>query len=1152
MDTGKIKALATGARVQLMDGVRASLERVLAPDSAESINEPGRVNELRGEAKDKEVLVERVAYTWFNRLCALRLMDSRGYTPVPVVTPRAGETMPAILADARRGVFCADFPLKPTDKQRVVDLLSSNTESVNPLGEAYVILLLSACDYYAKPIPALFGADLRSLNAVRLLAPTSLLADGSVLQRIVDGMDDENCKEVEVMGWLYQFYIAERKDEVFAGFKKNKKAGSKELAPATQLFTPHWIVRYMVENSLGRLWMLNYPDSELIDSMDYYVAPEKPEENYLVIDSPEDITFLDPAMGSGHILVYAFDLLYEMYIEEGYRSSEIPTLIFNKNLSGFEIDDRAAEIAIFALIMKARERDSDFFEHPVQPDITVFHSIDFDEYGLQEAGLITGNGKLLDALGHLDQAGSLYKPDPADAILLENAYTNLSQQNGIFAGHALGGIKEAANVTHQLMRRFSVVVANPPYMGSGNMNRWLNNWVRDNYPNEKSDLCTCFINRCLSFAEMRGYVSLITMQSWMFLGSYERMRGALLHNQGILGMAHLGARAFEAIGGEIVSTTATVFLNGVCGNGGTFVRVVDFNDATEKDIAFRRAISGDKAFKKLAFRARTDDFLQMPGTTIVYWTNEAMKTAFLTKDSLSSLGDFSVGIQTGDTKEFIRCWWEVSVSNINLKQHSEGPNKWTPYNKGGSFRKWYGNIESLINWKNNGEDIRRASEQTGHHIQDYRDDLKYLPAITWSRIVGSATSSGDYLPYRDSISFRLLDKGFLTDMAGFCFFPRRDHLLLTALLNSSTASVFLVAINPTTNCLTSDVSKVPLIELDSTDRADIETCANNSMEIAKLDYDSFETSWDYVTHPLIAGHSALNTVSKQVIEAWNKRFEQLRANEEHINSIFARVYGLEANVPIEVPDDKVSVRRFDRKREIRSLVSYAIGCMFGRYSLDIGGLILADQGSTVEDYLAKIPSPSFMPDEDGILPITEEEWFEDDIVTEFWRWLKAAFGEECFDENLAYIEEALGCKLREYFIKGKKSAFYDDHCKTYSVTGSGKRPIYWMFSSPKSSFNCLVYLHRYDDRTVSKILTDYVRELRRKLEIQARSLEASDVARDRTRAAKYHDMIDELNDWERDVLYPMAQRHIKIDLDDGVRHNYKLFPGALRKVTGLS
>lgn len=387
-------------------------------------------------------------------------------------------------------------------------------------------------------------------------------------------------------------------------------------------------------------------------------------------------------------------------------------------------------------------------------------------------------------------------------------------------------------------------------------------------------------------------------------------------------------------------------------------------------------------------------------------------------------------------------------------------------------------------------------------------------------------------------------------MAGFCFYPISEHLAFTAFLNSSVASAFLVAINPTTNCLTSDVGKVPFIK-DTGCEGLINESAQSCLDCARLDYDSFETSWDFTRHPLIRG-----ALLSEAYDAWStecrERFDTLKSNEEELNRIFARIYHMEDEVPIEVPDDKVSVRLADRKRDVKSLVSYAVGCMFGRYSLDVDGLVLADQGSTIEDYLAKVPNPTFMPDEDGVLPITEEEWFPDDIVTEFDAWLKAAFGEEHFAENLAYIEEALGCKVREYFVKGKKSPFYDDHCKTYSVIGSGKRPIYWMFSSPKGSFNCLVYLHRYDERTVSTILTDYVRDLRRRLEVQARGFEASEIAQERARSDRYHDIIDELSDWERDVLYPMAQKHIAIDLDDGVRHNYKLFPGALRKVSGLS
>lgn len=1134
MDSGKIKALATGARVQLMDGVRTSLERVLAPDSAESINEPGRVSELRGEAKDKEALVERVAYTWFNRLCALRLMDVRGYTPVPVVTPHLGETMPAILADARRGVFYADYPLKPADKQRVVDLVSGNTESVNPLGEAYVILLLSACDYFAKPIPALFGADLQSKNAIRLLAPTGLLAENSILQRIVESMNDENCREVEIMGWLYQYYIAELHDEVYAGFKQRIKAGPKELKPATQLFTPHWIVRYMVENSLGRLWMLNYPESNLLERMDYYIQPTEPETDYQRIDSPEDITFLDPACGSGHILVYAFDLLYDMYIEEGYRPSEIPTLILEKNLSGFEIDDRAAEIAIFALSIKAREKCDDFYEHQVQPNITVFDSIEFDGYELQNAGLIAGHGQLLEALNHLNEIGSLFNPDPSDTVLLHDAAVNLTEQDGLFAGHALSNISRAASYLERLNKRYSVIVANPPYLGNSNMNSWLSGWMKDNYKDEKNDLCTCFIERSKTLTNLGGYCAIVASHTWMFISSFKKMREKFQQTTNLCSLVHLAPHGFNNPAAQVAAFCFTVARPGSHGKSkADCIRLVEFDNQASQAPKTLEAINNHSCGWFYSFD--TETIASIPDYQMAYWISEPMLKAFETGKSFGELGNPKAGITTGDNERFIRLWWEVSLSKISFDTASieniDDSFTWFPCDKGGNYRKWYGNQENLMGFNST---MRQEMEQRpGYRPVNF--DLQFKESITW----GYIASGGN--------SFRYSSKGRLFDHSGISAFPTTRLTYVLGVMNSSVAQAFIDVFAANFRNDAGSLANVPILD-GSLDMDLIDEC----ISIAKQDYDSFDTSWDFTKHPLLAGYESISDAAQRVAEEWATRFSRLQSIERDINVAVATIYGLEDEVEVDVPDSRVSAHRYERIREVKSLISYAVGCMFGRYSLDMDGLILADQGSTVEDYLAKIPSPSFMPDEDGILPITEEEWFEDDIVTEFWRWLKAAFGEERFDENLAYIEETLGCKLREYFIKGKKSAFYDNHCKTYSVTGSGKRPIYWMFSSPKSSFNCLVYLHRYDDRTVSKILTDYVRELRRKLEIQARSLEVSDIARDRTRADKYHDMIDELNDWERDVLYPMAQRHIKIDLDDGVRHNYKLFPGALRKVTGLS
>lgn len=1135
MDSGKIKALATGARSKLMDGVRASLERVLAPDSTESINDKSHVDQLRDEAKDKDALVERVAYTWFNRLCALRLMDSRGYTYVPVVTPREGETMPAILADARRGIFCPEFPLKKGDRQKVTDLLSGSTGSVNPLGEAYVILLLSACDYYAKPIPDLFGADLGTVNAMRLLAPTSLLSEDSVLQGIVEGMDDENCGEVEVMGWLYQYYIAEKHDEVYAGFKKNKKAGVDEIGPATQLFTPHWIVRYMVENSLGRLWMLNFPDSDLAERMDYYIAPEEPEEDFLRIDSPEDITFLDPAMGSGHILVYAFDLLYDMYLEEGYRPAEIPMLILQKNLTGFEIDKRAAEIAAFALAIKAREKDASFFDHVVRPDLTVFRSIHFDASELQDAGLISADAKLLDALAHLDEVGSLYQPDSADVILLDNASENLSKKSGLFASHALNNIADAAQVVDQLSRRFDVVVANPPYLGSGNMNAWLSGWVKDGYPDEKGDLCTCFLKRCLELSKRSGTISIITSDTPMYLASYENMRKRIIDCISIISFADTrGTNAHP----DVFDANAIWILSKVKPRNGLKIYAKLSQTISKKAVALQEAIQNpDCGWRYCADQL---NFKVVPGWPIAYWASTSMLNAFRNMNTVGDYYDTRSGLQTNNNARFLRLWPEINISTSSFCSDAISA-KWFPYAKGGAFRRWYGNQDYVVNWDNDGAEILAlATQMYGSATRTAKSIDKYFEqGFTWTDICTSLFNA------------RYMPSGCIFDSSAPSVFSGQHQLnkSLLAFMNSSVFQRFMDLLTPTIHYRSGQVSAVPYSDVISKSEAAL--IVEQNVGTVRTDWDAFETSWDFTRHPLVRG-----SLLSDAFDAWSaecqERFDTLKSNEEELNRIFSRIYHMEGEVPIEVPDDKVSVRLADRKRDVKSLVSYAVGCMFGRYSLDVDGLVLADQGSTIEDYLAKVPNPTFMPDEDGILPITEEEWFPDDIVTEFDAWLKAAFGEEHFAENLAYIEEALGCKVREYFVKGKKSPFYDDHCKTYSVTGSGKRPIYWMFSSPKGSFNCLIYLHRYDERTVSTILTDYVRDLRRRLEVQVRGLEASEIAQERARADRYHGIIDELSDWERDVLYPMAQQHIAIDLDDGVRHNYKLFPGALRKVAGLS
>ncbi len=1139
MDSNRIARLAQGARDALRKDVSNSLERVLKPESAERLAFPEDVARLERLAEaDPDALVERVAYTWFNRLCALRFMDVRGYTPVGCVTTRPDESLPAILADARQGILHPEFPLSQANRQRVLSLLDGDTPAQDPLGEAYTLLLLSACDAYRDSMGYLFGGSLEEGSAMRLLHPTNLTAEDGVLAHIVAGMDNEACKSVEVLGWLYQFYIAERRKE----WNESKdKAKSKDIAPATQLFTPNYIVRFLAENSLGRLWMLNNPDSGLSEQMDYYIAPQKGEEGpFINVDGPEDITVCDPACGSGHILVYAFDLLFQMYQEEGYLDAEIPALILQNNLYGMEIDPRAAEIASFALEMKAREKDSDFFHKDVDPHITVLEPITFTAQEIQGTSLAE-NHALLDAFKHLTECGSLYVPKPEDLQDVENTLEVVSKGSDVFNRETPSKLGKMEAALEALGRRYSCVIANPPYMGSGKFDVWTSQWVKDNYPDEKNDLCTCFIKRGIQMISERGYAAEVTMQSWMFLGSFEKMRKNLIEDSGIAAMAHLGAHGFDAIGGEVVQTTATVFSNVKTTAKGSYVRLVDGKSASEKDTALLSAIHNPDC--GWFYRADQQDFKSIPGWPIAYWASGVELQAF-TQKTLRDVGYGCNGFTTGSNDTFLRLWHEVSSSEINRagttgELESGKINGWVPYNKGGSYRKWYGNREYVINWKNNGQAIK-----TFGHLVPRSMSYQMMESISWPKI-----SSG-------KIAVRSFPSGTMFDVAGLSYFPTlKDHRYqIEAFINSSTATKFLEFLAPTLNFEVGSVTSLPVNHamFSNTEIATISTICESS---SKEDYDSFETSWDFTTHPLCQPGEPL--IEKQFAR-WSsecqERFDTLKANEEELNRIFARIYHMEGEVPIEVPDDKVSVRLADELRDVKSLISYGIGCIFGRYSTDKPGLILADAGQTVEDYRAKVSQSGFAIDEDAVLPVIglEDVSLDDDIVRRFRNWLAYAYGSDALDANVSYIEGVLGKDLRTYFAKD----FYKDHCNTYSVQGSGKRPIYWMFSSPRGSFQALVYMHRMNRDTVSCVLTEYVRPFRQRLIAQIGVLRATGAARDAAKADKYQAMVDELEDWERDVLYPLSQKHVQIDLDDGVRHNYKLFRtdggDALAKVSGLS
>lgn len=1142
MDSNKIKNLAFGARDALRAEVAARIDAVLEPGSPERLDLPEKVRRLEAAIDDKgmDAVVESTAYTWFNRLCALRFMDAKGYTPVPVVTPRPGATQPAILADAAQGVFDPDFGFSRLVRDRVQSVLAGGSGSgANRTEAAYGELLVAVCDHYAAAMPYLFG----EAAASSLVMPQGLLAEGSILRRIVEDMDDEECETVEVLGWLYQFYVAERKAEFFGS---KKKAGPKDIAPATQLFTPSWIVKYLVENSLGRLWMLNNPDSSLAEKMDYYIAPEGETEDYIKVYSPEELTLCDPACGSGHILVYAFDVLYEIYLDEGYLPEDIPSFILQNNLFGMEIDGRAAEIAKFALEMKAREKDPSFFDKHIDANVTVLETIKFEPDTLAGAGPIASATELLDAFEHMTEVGSLYVPAPGDMVAVDSAIANMND-NELLGSHTIEKLRTMRDVLGALSRKVSCVVANPPYMGIKKMNPWMVSWLKEKRKDSKSDLCFAFLDCYLEKAPSGTYVAMITKDGWLTSDRTKQFRKNYIESVQLNSLIQLGPRAFESLAGEVASTAAAVSckvapLLPTC-----------YFDLSGYNFDQKRKYFSELLKKGVHITRRTSEFQCFPESAMAFSASDSVARAY-SLDHLNRYMTSFQGIITGDNDSYLRLWYEIAICDLKLNQSDpsvlETLRAYLPYAKGGTFNRWFGNNNYVLLWENDGRDyVRSRTENRSYFFRE---------GVSWSDLCTGL------------ISVRYQPNGFLFDGKGPMAFPEGSITVyeLLAYMNSSVFQTFLGVNGKGLDYGNGVILNQPHLQPCSEDSNRIQTLAEDCISAAKCDWDAFETSWDFVWHPLApsaheraeqlsysmnsnARAASVSLISERFAR-WSAdcddRFNELKSNEEELNRIFARIYGMEDEVPIEVPDDKVSVCRADLVRDVKSLVSYGVGCIMGRYSTFAPGLILADAQQTVDDFRAKVPNAGFLPDEDAILPVLDGEWFSDDIVAQFRKWLEVTYGTETLDENVRFIEDALGKGLRKYFVK----EFYKDHCATYQVTGSGKRPIYWMFASPKGSFQVLVYMHRYTPSTVGQILTKYLREYVEKLNAKIGQLEQSDRAADNRQADKYRAVVRELTDWERDVIYPLANERIDIDLDDGVKVNYNKFPHALAKVAGLS
>ncbi len=1175
METTKLKKFAQSARVTLIEQVATKLNFVLGEESLARRENPIAVKKLEDLARQQseQEIIERIAYIWFNRFCALRFMDMNRYNRRLVVSPATGDIQPEVLALAKSGDL-DDKVVPEESREQILNLLNGKAPSRNPEAEVYRLLLVAYCNQWHESMPFLFQ---RIDDYTELLMPDDLLSSSSVLADMRDAMPEEACEDVEVIGWLYQFYISDKKDDVFAGLKKNKKVTPENIPAATQLFTPHWIVRYLVENSLGHLWLLNHPESNLADHMEYYIKPaeDNDDTDYLKVASPKDLKICDPACGSGHMLTYAFDLLYSIYEEQGYDAVEIPTLILTHNLYGIEIDERAGELAAFALTMKARARHRRFFSTGIRPNICVLEPISFDDDELDEYMNFIGRDlfttdleKTLRQFDEVDNFGSLIRPALTDvAETLERLHAaDVSGQ--LFLGNTHQKVLKLLKQADYLSPQYHVVVANPPYMGSGGMNAILKKWSEKEYPNSKYDLFAMFIERSIKLTMQHGLVAMITMHSWMFTYFYQRLRETILESNTILSMAHLGSRAFDTISGEKVQTTAFILANTYNSKYiGSYLRLVNGCSEEEKYTLIKRI--ANKTENNLLFETSINDFNKIPGIPIVYWASKKVLDIFQNNISFVDKIDTREGLTTGSNDLFLRFWHEVQYENIgfNIKNNYEAEKskiRYFTYIKGGSFRRWSGNFEYVVNWYNDGEELKAFKDLKTGRVRSHNYNGKYAfkKGLTWSGI-----SSGTF-------SVRYVPANCMFDAKGPMGFAKDTSELEThiAFLNSTVTNHLMKMLAPTLDFKLGHVLKLPITEKTSTN---IRKISGAAIEFSKQDWDSYETSWDFTTLPLLDKQyrkPALKETYEQLRTHWQQMTNETKRLEEENNRIFIDAYGLQDELTPDVPLKEITLTcnpyyryggdKTDDELEallladtMRELISYAVGCMFGRYSLDKPGLILANQGDTIKQYLEQIPEPSFTPDKNNVIPILDDGWFSDDIVERFRKFIKVAFGEAQYESNMQFIELALGKNdkprdIRDYFLKD----FYNDHVKRYK-----KRPIYWLFSS--GSFNALIYMHRYQPDTVSVVLNDYLREFRTKLnaykdQLNAIKISGSQSQSEKTKAQKKLDitakMITEMEEYERDVLYPLATQQVEIDLDDGVKVNYPKFGKALKKVTGLS
>ncbi len=1067
-------------------------------------------------------LVDEMAYTWFNRLAALRFMEVQGYIGRALSSSVPGTTEPDLLRDA---LSLADT-LPGLDVARIDALQAEGDE---PL---YRALLVAQCKDLEGALPDLFGHT----SYAELFLPARLLTQGSFSQRLVQDVPAEDWRDIEIVGWLYQFYISERKDEVFAA---KKAYDARDIPAATQLFTPHWIVRYMVENSLGRLWLEAHPESSLRAQMPYYLdsQSENQAEGEQVRGNPnlkpEDLSVLDPACGSGHILVYAFDLLFAVYQEQGYPEPDIPALILEHNLHSLDIDERAAQLTSFALMMKARERSRRILRNP--PVLHIAQTVPTRGWALPDVPELNKADwePLLAAFRDADNLGSLISPPPVDTAALSKQLAAFEASGRMEVSADLPRLQALLKQTALLSRSYLAVVANPPYMGKRYFNPVVKQYVKKHYVDIANDIYGIFIDRCLAATRYEGYLGMITQHSWMFASSFRKLRESILSTGSIVNLVHLGSRAFAEIGGEVVQSTTFVIRKGHLGDpSGNYVRLLDYSSEDEKRKEFFHN-------KNRFIDVKQKDFYDLPDMPLAYWIDQKIRAIFQRGQRLEDIAAPRRGNTTTNNDRFLRFWVEVSKNKVGvyysstMEANSAGKT-WLPYNKGGGAKKWFGLNEFLVNWADNGAEIKKIAHSVIANEKHFMEE-----GVTWSEV-------SSLMP-----AFRYLPKGFIFDNTGCTIFSDgkyRNRLL--ALLNSSVAVEIFKILTPSLHIANGQVGAFPLVNFNQEiNLVDVE----RTVTLGRQDWDNFETSWDFQTHPLLrTPHPRLSAAFTDWQNTAAAAFTELKGLEEENNRYWIDAYGLQDELTPDVPDAQITIRRADLLRDVKSLLSYAVGCMMGRYSLSQPGLQFA--GGTFDP---SAYSGDFLPDPDGILPITDEAYFGDDVVTRLEAFLRAAYGAEHLQANLTFIADALKRRgdetprerLRRYFL----DEFVSDHIQTYK-----KRPIYWLFTSGREKgFGALVYLHRYTQDTLATLRNDYVLELQGKLAAELGRVERSREGASARDAKLAERRLKTLRAQQTEVvgfqerLQTLADRYIALDLDDGVAYNYTLFQGVVYEGSDL-